>query len=348
MNFRKINHPLVQLCLWRLNEFLRRPEALFWTYGFPFIMLVALGFAFRNTSPQPLDIEVIGPRATEVAQQLQHASSDLNVKSFDDGNWSKRLQSGRVNAVVQTASDPAVYELWSEDSRSESRTARWIISSVLSSPAQPLVTLSPKHLDAPGSQYIDFLVPGMMAMNLMGGGLWGIGFSIVDMRVRKLLKRFLATPVSRVQFMTSLMIVRIVFATFELVALILFSYFVFDVQCKGSLFDLAIVLLIGGVTFVGIGLLIASRVQTIEAISGLMNLIMVPMWILGGVFFSNERFPEVIQPVLKSLPFVALVDSLRAIMLDGVSIMQLGQPIAVMIAWAVGCFVLALKIFRWR
>jgi ABC-2 type transport system permease protein len=338
---------LVQLCIWRLREFGRRPEALFWTYGFPFIMLLALGFAFRESKVMPLPIEVIGPRAQEVISQLK-AATDVEVKTFDDDLWRKRLQSGVVNAIVETEADTNAFTVWAEESRAESRTARWIVESKLRMPTTSSTTIGSKKLDVPGQRYIDFLVPGMLAMNLMGGGLWGIGFSIVDLRVRKLLKRFLATPMSRNDFMTSIMIVRVIFAVCELTALMLFGYFVFDVVCQGSYFDLIVIFILGGVTFVGVGLLISSRVQTIEAISGLMNLVMVPMWIVGGVFFSNERFPDAVQPILKALPFVALVDSIRGIMLEGMTLTDLWQPIIVMIAWAIACFAIAIKIFRWK
>ncbi len=341
--------PLIQLSLWRFREFWRRPEALFWTYGFPLIMLLGLGFAFRDAKALPLHVEVRGSNATEIIQKLEAAKTDLVVAEYDDDHWQKRLQSGRVNAVIESAGSLDSFVIWAEENRAESRTARWIVESTLrSKDASTQTQVEVKSLDVPGSRYIDFLVPGMMAMNLMGGGLWGVGFAIVDLRVRKLLKRLLATPMSKFHFMASLMIVRMVFAVCELTALILFSYFVFGVGCQGSLLELVAVLFIGGVSFVSIGLLIASRVQTIEAISGLMNLVMVPMWILGGIFFSNERFPEVVQPILRSLPVVALVDSLRAIMLDGRSILQLWQPITVMFIWTIVCFTIATRIFRWR
>ena len=340
---------LLQLCLWRFREFWRRPEALFWTYGFPLIMLLCLGFAFRDAEALPLHVEVRGPNASTVATQLESSKADLTVEQSSDDNWKKRLQSGRVHAVVESVASSESFVIWAEENRAESRTARWIVENALRRKEDSRTTqIDVRKLDAPGSRYIDFLVPGMMAMNLMGGGLWGVGFAIVDLRVRKLLKRLLATPMSKFYFMASLMIVRMVFAVCELTALLLFSHFVFGVGCQGSFAELLIVLVLGGLSFVSIGLLIASRVQTIEAISGLMNLVMVPMWILGGIFFSNERFPEIVQPLLRSLPVVALVDSIRAIMLDGQSILNLWQPILVLLVWTVVCFAVAGRIFRWR
>ncbi len=349
MSRRLYESSLFQLCLTRLREFVRHPDVLFWTYGFPLLMLLAMGLAFRNTAMAPMTIEVIGPRADAVAAALNQPPKILATASSDN-NWRKRLQSGKANVVVVTDDDANRFEFWSEPTRVESQLARMTVETVLlkdriaSSPLQ----IEDKHLEEVGSRYIDFFVPGMLALNLMGGGLWGVGFVIVDMRIRKLLKRLMATPMQRWHFLLSILIVRLLFSICEVTVILLFSYAMFGVVCRGSILHLIVVMGIGGATFGGIGLLLASRVKTSEAIGGLMNLIMLPMWIVGGVFFSSERFPDQIQPLLKSLPFVALVDSLRSIMMDGASISALGVPLLVMFMWGVACTAIALKIFRWR
>jgi ABC-type multidrug transport system permease subunit len=310
-------------------------------------MLLALGFAFRDRAPEPLSIEIRGPRAAEIEKQINQSSKDLLVVHFDDDLWQKRLQSGRIGAVIETGSQPFEFKIWNEERREESRTARFAIESALLKDTSK-VKFDVEQLDAPGSRYIDFLVPGMLAMNLMSGGLWGVGFGIVDMRVRKLLKRLMATPMPKSYFLLSLMFVRLLFGVCEQAFILLFGYFVFNVHCQGSYFDLILVLFIGGTSFVGIGLLVASRAQSIEAVSGLMNLTMIPMWILGGIFFNNERFPELIQPIIKILPIVSVVDSIRDVMLDGKSIVDLTKPLLITAAWGIGSFLIAAKIFRWK
>ena len=349
MSHRWYESSLIQLCLTRLREFVRHPDVLFWTYGFPLMMLLAMGLAFRNTAPAPMSIEVIGPRAEAVAASLNQPPK-MQATAFEDVKWKRRLQSGKSNVVVVTYDDENRFEFWTEPARVESQLARMSVETALlkqrlvSGPLQ----IADSHLEEVGSRYIDFFVPGMLALNLMGGGLWGVGFVIVDMRVRKLLKRLMATPMKRWHFLLSLLIVRSLFSICEVSVILLFSYFVFGVVCRGSILELIVVMGIGGFTFGGIGLLLASRVKTSQAIGGLMNLIMLPMWIVGGVFFSSERFPEQIQPILKSLPFVALVDSIRSIMMDGASISTLGVPLLVIGLWGVACTVIALKVFRWR
>ena len=340
---------LFQLCLARLRSFVRHPEVLFWTYGFPLLMLLAMGLAFRSTGPAPMAIDVIGPRAESVAASLNRPPKIMAVAG-DDNLWKKRLQSGKANVVVMTHEDENRFEFWSEPARIESQLARMTVEAALLKDrlASGSLQIADEHLEEVGSRYIDFFVPGMLALNLMGGGLWGVGFVIVDMRIRKLLKRLMATPMLRWHFLLSILIVRLIFSICEVSVILLFSYVVFGVACRGSILELLVVMVIGGATFGGIGLLLASRVKSNEAIGGLMNLIMLPMWIVGGVFFSSERFPDQIQPLLKSLPFVAMVDSLRSIMMDGASIRTLGVQMLVMCVWGVACTAIALKVFRWR
>jgi ABC-type multidrug transport system permease subunit len=204
------------------------------------------------------------------------------------------------------------------------------------------------EVDEPGGRYIDFLVPGLLGMSLMGGGLWGVGFVIVDMRVRKLLKRFLATPMKKSDFMAAIMGSRMIFMVREVLFLLLFARYACGVVNHGSFVALTLLVLLGAVMFSGLGLLIASRAKTIEAVSGMMNLIMVPMWIFSGIFFSSERFPEAAQPFIKAIPLTPLIDALRSVMLEGAPLSAQLTRIAIMAAWGAVSFLLALRWFRWR
>jgi ABC-2 type transport system permease protein len=204
------------------------------------------------------------------------------------------------------------------------------------------------EMQEPGSRYIDFLIPGLVGMSLMGGGLWGIGFVTVDMRLRKLLKRFLATPMKRSHFLLGLMISRILFMVPEMIVILVFARFAFDVRIYGSIVAVMLLILLGSLTFGGVGLLVASRARTLEGVSGLMNLVMLPMWLLCGIFFSNERFPAVVQPLIKALPLSPLIDSLRAVMLEGASLASQSLQVVLLVGYAVATFALALWWFRWE
>lgn len=342
--------PLWELAVCRLRMFYRQPEAVFWTYGFPLVMLTALGLAFREESKETILVDVVGPRAEAIESQLA-GKAQFKIKRPAAEEWKKRLQSGKTNLVVETGESPTEPpRFWVETHRAESLLAREAVENALlrSSTAADAPQFPESHLEAVGSRYIDFLVPGMIGMNLMGGGMWGIGFVLVDMRVRKLLKRFLATPMRRSDFLVSIMLVRLVFAVFDMIFLAAFGYVAFGVTCQGNILSLALVMAIGGASFAGIGLLAACRAQTIEMISGLMNLIMLPMWIASGVFFSAERFPDILQPIVQALPLTCLVNALRGIMLDGDSLVSLWKPLAMLVAWGGVSFTIALRAFRWK
>jgi ABC-2 type transport system permease protein len=338
---------LMQLVVSRIKQFLREPEAVFWTYAFPLLMLTALGLAFRSVPAETHLVDVIGPKAESFAEKLK-GDARFKVTNSTDNEWKKRLQSGKTNLVVDTNAESPDY--WFEPRRPESVLARQAVENVflreqLGSQAP---AVSEKRLEEKGTRYIDFLLPGLIGMNLMGGGMWGIGFVLVDMRMRKLLKRMLATPMRKSDFLLSVMLSRLIFTVFDMVFLLLFGWLAFGVTCQGNYFELAIAMLLGGASFAGLGLLIASRANTIDAISGLMNLIMLPMWIGSGVFFSADRFPAVFQPIIQALPLTCLVNILRGIMLEGESLVTLWKPALMLVAWGVGSFAIALKIFRWE
>jgi ABC-2 type transport system permease protein len=342
--------PLGQLMLARLREFFREPAAIFWVYGFPIILAVALGIAFRNRPVEKYAVDVqAGPQAEALAATLKK-NPRFEVTVQNEATARLRLRTGRTELVIapKAGSQPG-YDYFFVPSRSESQLARNQADDTLQRAAgrkDPAATTATEVND-PGGRYIDFLVPGLLGMSLMGGGLWGVGFVTVDLRIRKLLKRFLATPMKKSHFLSAIMLSRLVFMIPEVLVLLVFAYFVFGVQISGSLWAVLILILIGAFTFAGIGLLVASRARTIETVSGLMNLVMLPMWVLSGIFFSSERFPAAAQPFIKVLPLTPLNHALRAVMLEGTSLMALWPQIAIMLGWGVVTFLLALRWFRW-
>jgi ABC-2 type transport system permease protein len=237
-----------------------------------------------------------------------------------------------------------------DDTNPEGRTARMLADRAVQQAAGRVDPVSTNDvlMREPGSRYIDFLIPGLLGMNLMGSAIWGMGFTVVDARRKKLLKRLIATPMPKPYFLLSYVLSRILMLVAEVGIVLGFGTWIFHVPVRGSLLDLAVVCLLGSLAFSALGLLLASRAKTIEAASGLMNAVMLPMWIASGVFFSAQRFPDVVQPFIKALPLTAAIDALRANMLQGANLVQLAPQIGVLGAWLLVCFVLALKLFRWR
>ena len=341
--------PLWQLFVSRLLLFLREPVAIFWVYGFPLLMLISLGIAFRDKPHESIAVDIVGGDGAAIHEVLKNDKRFKVTLAPED--WQKRLQYGKTDLVIELFAEgkPAPYQFWEEPRRAESRLARYAVEAALLGRETTAEGAAKVHqLEKGGSRYIDFLLPGMIGMGLMGGGLWGVGFVVVDLRVRKLLKRFLATPMRRSDFLLSIMLSRIVFTVIDIVFLMLAGFLVFGVRCEGSYLDLALVSLLGSTSFAGIGLLVASRAQTLETVSGLMNLVMLPMWVLSGVFFSSERFPAAVQPVINLLPLTALNQMLRGIMLEGASILAFWPQAALLGAYAAVTFTIALWIFRWK
>jgi ABC-type multidrug transport system permease subunit len=339
--------PLLQLTLWRVREFLREPEAVFWVFAFPVLLAFALGLAFRNKGPEEVRVGVLeGPRAQEVLAVLEQ-NAMLDPVVLDSVEARNHLRTGRVSIVVLPDQPPV---LRYDSARAESLVARLVVSDALQEAAgrRDVAELREQRVTEVGSRYIDFLIPGLLGMNIMGTGMWGVGFAVVKARSGKLLKRFLASPMSRSQYLLSHMLARLVFLGLEVGALLVFASLVFSVPLRGSLIAFALVVLLGATAFSGVGLLVASRARTIEGVSGLMNLVMVPMWIFSGVFFSAANFPDAMQPFIKALPLTALNDALRSVMIDGAPLAQSAWLLAIVAAWGLAAFVAALKIFRWR
>ncbi|HYT04718.1 MAG TPA: ABC transporter permease [Gemmatimonadales bacterium] len=341
------DHPLVQLTLARMREFYREPEAIFWVFGFPIVLAFALGIAFRNRGPGELRVAVVrGAGDSAIAATLGRAPG-LVAAVLDSGDARLQLRTGRV-ALAVTPGDPVVYRY--DSTRTESRLARLEVDAAVQRArgrADPAVVRD-ERVTEPGSRYIDFLIPGLLGMNLMGSGLWGVGFSVVQARTKKLLKRFMATPMRKSHYLMSFVLSRLVFLLLEIAALVGFGWVMFRVGVRGSFGALAFITILGALSFAGLGMLVASRARTIEAVSGLMNLVMLPMWILSGTFFSYARFPDAMQPFVKALPLTALNDALRAVMIDGTSLVQLGLPLSIVVGWGLLSFGVALRIFRWR
>lgn len=338
--------PLVELTRARVREFIREPEAVFWVFAFPLLLTLALGFAFRSKPPDQIPIAVIGPHAKEWSAALAK-SPVLLTRVLDDAAARDQLRRGKITLLVEGDTQP-VYRF--DPTRPDARTARVEADDALQRAAgrRDVIAAREEHVSERGSRYIDFLVPGLLGMNLMGTGMWGVGFSIVNARMKKLLKRLIATPMRKSDFLLAQFFSRLIFLTGEVTFLMVFAWLVFHVSVHGSLLTFAMLCLIGGFAFSGIGLLVASRAKTIEAVSGMMNLVMVPMWICSGVFFSYERFPDAAKPFIRALPLTALNDALRAVINDGTGWLQIAAPVGVLIAWGAVCFALALRVFKWQ
>lgn len=341
--------PLFQLILCHIKGFLREPEAIFWTYGFPLLMVAGLGIAFSSSGQEVIQFDVVAGAAADKVLSALDAHPGFEAMVNQEETALARLRRNRTPVVV-ALSEAGEYKYHFDPSNPEARNARNAIDDALQRVAgrKDALRASDVEVTTPGSRYVDFLVPGLIGMNLMGGGMWGIGFVLVDMRIKKLLKRLLATPLRRPHLLLSLVGPRVIFFIPEVFVLLVAAHLVFGVPIQGSAAAIVAVGFVGTMSFAGLGLLAASRAQRIETISGIMNLTMLPMWLCSGIFFPSERFPDFMQPLIQALPLTQLINALRAVILEGQSLFSQALPIGILLMWAVMAFALALKWFRWN
>ena len=341
---------LIQLTLVKLREYLREPEALFWVFAFPVLLTLGLGIAFRSGGEAPARVGVVVSESPSNRRALLEALSRerrLAIREIREEDAGPALRDGEV-ALAVIPTDPPTYRY--DPTRPESAAARFLVDEVLqrASGRQDAFTPADDRVAVPGSRYIDWLVPGLLGMNVMMTGLWGIGFGIGTARARKLLKRLAATPMRRSSYLAAQVIGRLTFLAFEAGVLLVFARIAFDVPMQGSWLLVAFLTLLGAVCGAALSLLVASRAKTIEAVSGLINIAVLPMWLFSGVFFSSANFPEAMQPFIQALPLTALNDALRDVMLAGAGPIGVSGEIAILTAWIVIPFALALKFFRWQ
>jgi ABC-2 type transport system permease protein len=340
--------------LWvRIIELRREPEVVFWVFIFPLLLAAGLGIAFRNKPADVTSVVVIegaGAQKTLVMLQNSAAHSTIRASVLDREAALKAFHFGKYDLAIESNPDGS-YTYYYDPALPESVLSRAEIDAALQSAAgrKDALATSTRPSSEPGSRYIDFLIPGLLGMNLMNSGMWGVGFALVEMRQRKLLKRFVATPMRRSDFLLALISSRLVLMVIEVGLLLGFGVLVFHMRVQGwrSLLSVFLLASLGAVAFGGIGLLTACRAQKIESVSGLINLVMMPMWIFSGVFFSYQKFPAMAHPFIKALRLTALNDALRATIIEGATLSSQSGRLLVLAVWGGVSFILALRWFRW-
>jgi len=339
---------LWQLTRARVLSFLREPEVAFWVFAFPVLMALALGIAFRSAGTPRSRVGVEnGPGADSVAAALSR-SADLEVLRLPPTEAEAALRRGKIAVLVRAAAGgPAA--LVSDPTRPETRLAQLATADALERAAGRVDVARPRvqPFVRPGSRYIDFLIPGLIGLNLLGTGMWGIGFAIANWRQQRLLRRLIATPMRRSDFLLALLLARLLWLVLEVGIILAFGALVFHTAVRGSWPAFVLVTLLGTLAFSAIGLLVAVRARTIEAVSGLMNVVQLPMWLLSGSFFTAERFPAMMQPLIQSLPLTLVNNALRAIMNESASLASVLPAAGLLAAWGLVAFFAALRWFRW-
>jgi ABC-2 type transport system permease protein len=338
---------LRELTLARIRSFVREPEALFWTFGFPIMMALGLGIAFRERTAETAAVGIERGSVAERYAPALRAGEGIDLTVLSPDSAATALRKGDI-AVLLTGRDTLVYRF--DPARAESNAARLATDRIVqrAAGARPAVATIEDRDRRRGSRYIDWVLPGLIGMNLMSTGMWGMGFGLVQMRQKKQLKRMSSTPMRKRDFLLAQILGRLAFLAIEVPPVVLFAWLAFGVTVQGSFIALSLITLLGAMTFAGLGLLASTRARTIEGLSGALNLVMFPMFVLSGVFFPASRYPEAVQPFVQALPLTALNDALRAVYNDALPLTACAGELAILAAWMAVSFLISLKYFRWQ
>ncbi len=339
--------PLAELIKARLREFLREPGYVFWVFGFPLLMALGLGLAFREKAPEPPRIAVTEQVAAETARVLLH-SERVKAERLTRAEAERSLARTKLDLIVDQPNERLTFKL--DAGQEKGQLARAITEDVLERAAgrRDVLQVQQEQVSEKGSRYVDFLLPGLIGLNLMGSSMWGIGFNLVLARKRKLLRRYAVTPMRRSHFLLSYFFSRSLFLVLELAVLIGFGKLVFGTEIQGSLAALLAASVLGASAFAALGFLIGARLSSTEVAGGWMNFVQLPMWLLSGSFFSYERFPEWLQLPIQLLPLTAANDAVRRVYNEAATLPGVGFELVVLTAWSLLGFAIALKIFRWQ
>ena len=349
------SHPLFQLFLFRVREFVREPAVLFWAVLFPLGMMVVLGLAFQphDARPVPVIVEVEPGNAYALGMKKSlEASTDLKVIAKPPVEAELARKRGDAALLVRPVEHSLpIYRF--DPTHPDARTTRLLVDVALRGYLSPdgkvpdLRAAQDEKEQTVGSRYIDWFVPGMMGMSIMNGSLWGLGFALVEMRAKRLLKRFAVTPMRRSHFLLAQALQRVCVVSLQATVMLVFALIAFKVEVQGPILAFVTVAAVGTLSFAGLGLLVGARPSNTEVAAGLMNIPMMPMMFLSGVFFSSSNFPDFMQPFIHALPLTALIDAFRRIANEGKGLESVGQELAVLLVWGVGTLGLALKLFKW-
>ncbi|MBN2423981.1 MAG: ABC transporter permease [Calditrichaceae bacterium] len=360
------------------KELMREPGVLFWGIIFPILMALGLGIAFTKKADMTVNIAVIEPRLSEnsnttligsfltvngekiispkdsaVSFRIVTENEKLGntIYSFHKMDWEQGmidLKRGKISILVDEKNGQIYYHF---DPRNPDAQLTYLKLSGILKEGVIIGTESRENIEpltVTGSRYIDFFIPGMIAMGIMMSTMWGISYRLIEMRSQKLLRRMVATPMKKSHFLIALISVRTMMNFIESFLLFLFAYLVFDIRIQGDVSALILIFIAGNFAFAGISVFVSCHTAKTEIGNGLINIIVMPMMVLSGIFFSYHNFPEWVIPVIQKLPLTMLADGIRSIFIEGAGYHEVAIPFMVLMLIGLVFFSVGLKIFKWH
>ncbi|PJZ40993.1 ABC transporter permease [Leptospira kmetyi] len=359
---------IFQLVSIQLKEFYREPGILFWAFVFPIAMAGVLGIAFKNRGSEEVKIAIL-----ENSYQIEELKKILDSSSIEksDSNQSndktattnpgslpslkflilskqdaiRDLKRGKLNVIVERTHDGKIHFSFDSDNPNGQRDYLLILAKIRSGKTD--LESQVDRLDSKGTRYIDYLVPGMLAMGVMNSCLWGVGWNLIEMRMKKLLRRMSATPMNKLYFLLSFFFTRLIVTAVESAILLGFTLLTFENSFEGSIGAALLVYLAGNFAFACIGMFIGSRAAGSQVGNGLVNAVTFPMMVLSGIFFSYQNFPEVVLPFIRNLPLTLMADSLRAVFIEGAGLMFVIPTVISLLVYGIVFLFIGSRIFRW-
>jgi len=361
---------LGQLIAINYKEFVREPGILFWALVFPVMMAWVLGVAFSKKTALIQHVAYVKSSSqTHVRLSEFLESSQVTYQQGGAGRVYKKsietkmgrlsfhlisasmdsavmlLKRGQISLILQDTGDSLHYLF--DPQGTDARFNYVVLSAAINHERVIYDSASVKVLSQEGTRYIDFLIPGLLAMGIMNDFLWGIGYGLIEIRSKKLLRRMVAAPMKKSLFIFSHFFARITLALFEAAVLLLFAWIYFRIRIQGSLIAFLMITLAGSFCFAGISILMASRTSSSRIGNSLINLISMPMMILSGIFFSYHNFPDFIIPVIQKLPLTMLADSIRSIMIEGTGLPENMPEFLILTALGAISFMAGMRLYKW-
>lgn len=372
MKITVLNRPLIQLIIVRYKEFIREPGIVFWSIIFPILMAWVLGIAFSRPNDLIQQVGLIENKDSVNARLrtfLEDADTVYSDQDPDGYHYEKNIRNdklgrtvykflpadrdegflmlkrGRINILVREYPDSLQY--YFDPRNPQARMMYVLLAATLDNENLAYETAGIRPLTQQGNRYIDFLVPGLLAMGVMNSLLWGISYALIEMRSKKLLRRMIATPMKKTHFLVSHFAARLSLTVIEAMILYLFAVIYFKIRIQGSIVALAMVFLAGNIAFSGIAVLISARTANSRIGTGLINVISLPMMVLSGIFFSYHNFPDAVIPVIRKMPLTMMADSIRGVFIEGFGIAQVGVNSLILTVIGLTCFAIGLRFYKW-
>jgi len=318
-------------------EFFRDRSSLGWSILFPVLLLAGFALVFSGDGKSQYKVGVVN-KTSEVSEFSQTKFVEF-VSYKSEQNALDKLRQHRLDLLVNYQSKT----YWLNESSPNGYFMEQILLSKINAKDWKKDSVDGRQI-----RYVDWVLPGILGMNMMFSCLFGVGYVIVRYRKNMVLKRLNATPVTAFEFLTAQIVSRLFIVMFLSSAVFIGCNWMFDFYMLGSYFDLFLIGVLGAFSLISLGLLIASRSRSEELTGGLLNMATWPMMILSGVWFSLEGSPEFIRQVAYFLPLTHLVEGARAVMTEGAGLMELSHHIAVLVTMTLVFLGLGTVLFRWE